>query len=74
MDYRRLDNDITEAVIEALQHFDHIGKKGVPQTFDEATESIGGGIKRYRIDLIFRAKVQMLVSRVMVIVREHDGA
>lgn len=72
MDYKRLSYDITDVVIEALQHFDHIDKKGPPQSFAEATESISGGVKRYQIDPIFRAKVQMLVSRITATVQAHD--
>ena len=72
MNYYRLSNDLTELVIEAMQYFDHIDKKGPPQTFEEATESISGGIKRYRSDPIFRAKVQMLVSRITATVQAHD--
>lgn len=72
MNYYRLSNDITELVVEALQHFDHIDKKGSPQTFEEATESISGGIKRYQCDPVFRAKVQMLVSQITATVQEHD--
>ena len=73
MNYYRLSNDITDVVIEALQHFEHIDKNGPPQTFEEATKSISGGIERYRSDPIFRAKVQMLVSRITATVQEHDA-
>lgn len=72
MDYRKLSDDIADVVVEALQHFDHIDKKGVPQSFEETRESISGGMTRYRTDPIFRAKVQMLVSRLTAVVREHD--
>jgi len=72
MNYYRLSNDITDVVIEALQHFEHIDKNGPPQTFEEATKSISGGIERYRSDPIFRAKVQMLASRITATVQEHD--
>lgn len=72
MNYYRLSIDIADVVIEALQHFDHIDKKGPPQSFDEATESISGGVKRYQIDPIFRAKVQMLSSRLTAVVQKHD--
>ena len=72
MNYYRLSNDITDVVIEALQHFEHIDKKGPPQTFEEATEAISGGIERYRSDPIFRAKVQMLVSRITAAVQENE--
>ena len=73
MNYYRLSNDLTDLVIEALQHFEHIDKNGPPHTVEEATESISGGIKRYMIDPVFRAKVQMLVSRIARTVQEHDA-
>lgn len=71
MNYYRLSNDITDVVIEALQYFEHIDKNGPPQTFEEATKSISGGIERYRSDPIFRAKVQMLVSRITATVKHN---
>ena len=71
MNYK-LSDDITDVVIEALQHFDHIDKKGMPQTLEETPEAISGGVARYRTDPIFRAKVRMLVARVTAVVREHD--
>lgn len=70
MNYRKLSNDITDVVIEALQYFDHVDKNGVPMTAAETTESISGGIKRYQTDPVFHAKVQMLVSRLIKVIDE----
>lgn len=71
VNYRALSDDLTELVVTALQHFDYIDKKGPPQTLRETAESISGGIKRYQCDPVFRAKVYMLVSRIMATVRRH---
>lgn len=72
MDYKSLSNDLADVFVDAIQLFDYIDKNGAPMVFKEATESFSGGIERYRSDPIFRAKVQMLVSRVTAVVREHD--
>jgi len=72
MDYRKLSNEITEVVIEALQYFDHADRKGTPQTFEEAQASIAGAVDRYRNDPVFRAKAQMLVSRITAVVQDNE--
>ena len=73
MDYRKLSNEITDVVVEALQHFDHIDRKGPPQTFEETQASIVGAVERYRNDPVFRAKAQMLVSRITATVQNNEG-
>lgn len=73
MDYRKLSNEITDVVVEALQHFDHIDRKGPPQTFEETQASITGAVERYRNDPVFRAKAQMLVSRITATVQNNEG-
>ena len=73
MDYRKLSNEITDVVVEALQHFDHIDRKGPPQTFEETKASIFGAMERYRDDPVFRAKAQMLVSRITAVVQNNEG-
>ena len=72
MNYRKLHNEITDVVVEALQHFEHIDRKGVPQTFEEAQASIDGAVDRYRNDPIFRAKAQMLVARITAVVQDNE--
>lgn len=72
MDYRKLSNEITEVVIKALQHFDYIDRKGPPQTFEETQASIDGAVGRYRSDPAFRAKAQMLVSRITAVVQDNE--
>ena len=72
MDYRKLSNEITEVVIEALQNFDHMDRKGQPLTFEETQASIDGAVNRYRNDPIFRAKAQMLVSRITAVVQDNE--
>jgi hypothetical protein len=72
MDYRKLSNEIVGVVVEALQHFDHIDQKGPPQTFEETQASIAGAVERYMNDRMFRAKVQMLVSRITAVVRDNE--
>ena len=71
MNYSKLNNDITEAVAEALQHFDHLNQKGQPQTFEETKASFDGSVQRYRNDPYFRAKVQMLVAGIMTVVQDN---
>ena len=73
MNYRKLSNEITEVVVEALQHFDHIDRKGPPQTFEETQASIIGAVERYRTDPVFRAKAQMLVARITAVVQNNEG-
>lgn len=72
MNFLKLNNEITDVVIEALQYFDHVDRKGMPQTFEETQASVSGAMDRYRNDTIFRAKAQMLVSRITEVVRANQ--
>lgn len=73
LNYRKLIDEITNVVIEALQHFDHLDRKGQPQTFEETQASISGAVGRYRNDPVFRAKTQMLVSRITAVVQDNEA-
>lgn len=73
MNRRKLENEIIEVVAEALQHFDYIDKNGVPNNFAEITASIDGAVYRYRDDVVFRSKVQMLASRIVTVVHGDAG-
>ena len=71
IDYRELSDEITTVVIESLNYFDKIYIEGIPNTFEDVQNSISGSIKRYRSDPIFRAKSQLLVSRIIDVVRRN---
>jgi chorismate mutase len=72
---RELADGITEISIELLQYLDYTNSKGSPKTFKEAQDAISGGVDRYRNDAFFRAKVMMMVSKVMGVVgKHHDDA
>ena len=73
MDYRKLNEEVTDVVIEALQHFDYVDREGPPQTLEETQASFFGAVYRYRNDPIFRAKAQVLVSRIMTVVRNNKS-
>lgn len=72
MNYKRLSDDMTEIVAEALQYFERMDGATGLMSFDDVTEATRGSIKRYQNDPCFRTKVQSLVARLTAAVQEHD--
>ncbi len=60
MDYRKLNEEVTDVVIEALQHFDYVDREGPPQTLEETQASFFGAVYRYRNDPILEPRHRCL--------------
>ena len=71
MDYKRLNDEITDLMVARLNYFDEMPKLGADYRFDEVKAAMNAGVDRYRNDPAFRAKVTSLVADVMVAVRRN---
>lgn len=67
-DQHRLHDDITDVVIKWLHYCENNERISQLTTAEEVTESMAAGIKRFGSDPIFRAKVNMLVARLMGVI------
>ena len=72
MNYKRLYDDMTEIVAEALQYFERMDTATGLMSFDDVEDAIKVSIERYRSDPRFRAKVQSLVGRLTGAVQRQD--
>lgn len=71
VDYRMISDDITNVIASGLHYIEHLNASKPPETFTEATEAISGGIERYKNDAIYHAKVQLLVARLLEVIRKN---
>lgn len=68
MNLKRLNDDITLTVASGLHQYENLEKIKNMGTAAEVTAAVEGGTQRYLDDPAFRAKVQMLVARIMACV------
>lgn len=74
MNLKRMHDDITLVIANGLHQFEHLEKIKNMTTAAEVNAAVEGGTERYlNGDPAFRAKVQMLVARVMVCVTDAAG-
>lgn len=71
MNYRKLHDDITEVVAEGLYYIENYERIRGMKTAAEVNESVDGGLKRYMVDPVYHAKVQMLVAHLTSVVRSN---
>ena len=71
MNYRKLHDDITEVVAKGLHYLENYERTSGLKTAAEVTESVDGGLKRFMVDPVYHAKVQMLVAHLTNVVRSN---
>lgn len=71
MDYRKLNDQITEVVAQGLHYAENIERINTMKTATEVSSEINGGMDRYMKDHIYHAKVQSLVAILMQVVRQN---
>jgi hypothetical protein len=71
LNYRKLHDQITEAVAQGLQYSDNFEAINAMQTSTEVLFAIDEGIGRYMNDPIYNAKVKSLVVRLMDVIRQN---
>lgn len=72
MDYRKINDQVTEEIAQVLHYIDNIDSISKLTSARDIGNIMSGGLDRYMQDLIFRAKVRMLVASVMGVITRNE--
>lgn len=72
MDYRKINDQITKEVAQVLHYIDNVDVVSKLTSARDIINITSGGLDRYNQDLIFRAKVRMLVASVMEVITRNE--
>jgi len=75
MDYKKLNYDITDVIVRSLHQIDKFQRnrnKSFNETKAEMELLESEAVAMYRNDAVYHAKVQMIVSRLLEVIRSND--